>query len=149
MNTSNVDLKNAPLKDFVVAIDFDGTCVAHKYPEIGKSIGAEPVLKSLVDRGARLILWTMRSGTPLACAVEWFRDRGIPLWSINYNPDQFSFSFSPKAYAHLYIDDGALGIPLIKDNECTRPYVDWEKAKVLIDEKVENLFIEPIVHHEN
>ena len=44
-----------------IAIDFDGTCVTHDYPEVGKDIGAVPVLKRLIDAGHKLILHTMRS----------------------------------------------------------------------------------------
>jgi hypothetical protein len=32
---------------FVVGVDFDGTCVTHEYPKIGRDIGAVPVLKEL------------------------------------------------------------------------------------------------------
>ena len=46
----------------IIAIDFDGTCVTHEYPYIGKDIGAVPVLQRLVKAGHELILWTMRSG---------------------------------------------------------------------------------------
>ena len=28
-----------------IIIDFDGTCVTHEFPNIGKDIGAEKVLK--------------------------------------------------------------------------------------------------------
>jgi len=44
-----------------ICIDFDGTCVSHEFPLIGKDIGAIPVLKELVEAGHKLILFTMRS----------------------------------------------------------------------------------------
>ena len=44
-----------------INIDFDGTCVTHEFPNVGKSIGADKVLKRLVDNGHHLILFTMRS----------------------------------------------------------------------------------------
>ena len=53
-----------------IGIDFDGTCVTHEYPKIGKDIGAVPVLKELVEKGHKLILNTMRSGKELEDAVE-------------------------------------------------------------------------------
>lgn len=31
------------------AVDFDGTVVTHNYPEVGKNIGAEIVLKKLAE----------------------------------------------------------------------------------------------------
>jgi hypothetical protein len=32
------------LLDIVIAVDFDGTCVTHEYPKVGRDIGAESVL---------------------------------------------------------------------------------------------------------
>ena len=45
----------------IIAIDFDGTCVTHEFPAVGRDIGAVPVLKAMVDRGDQLILFTMRN----------------------------------------------------------------------------------------
>lgn len=115
----------------IIAVDFDGTCVTHEYPEIGKDIGAVPVLKRLTDCGNQIILWTMRSGRELKAAVEWFEQNNIPLYGINQNPDQ-SWSKSPKAYAHLYIDDAAAGCPLKQTSLSDRPYVDWDQILILL-----------------
>ncbi|MCL2650303.1 MAG: hypothetical protein FWD60_04650 [Candidatus Azobacteroides sp.] len=132
----------------IIAIDFDGTCVTHEFPNIGDSIGAEPVLKELVGNGHQLILFTMRSdidapesdcedihsvgGKYLTDAVNWFKEIEIPLWGINENPEQKSWTHSPKPYANLYIDDSALGIPLVYDLH-ELPYVDWiEMRKLLV-----------------
>ena len=109
-----------------IAVDFDGTCVTHEYPRVGKDIGAVPVLKKLVDSGHHIILNTMRSGKELVDAVQWFADNDIPLYGANENPTQKEWTLSPKVYAHLYIDDAALGCPLIKKFAVSsRPYVDW------------------------
>lgn len=116
----------------ILAIDFDGTCVSHEYPEIGKDIGSIPVLKELISQGHQLILFTMRGGTCLQKAVQWFTENDIELYGINQNPTQWSWTDSPKAYAELYIDDAALGIPLIKEDDLDRPYVDWDKIKMLL-----------------
>lgn len=110
-----------------IGIDFDGTCVTHEYPRVGKDIGAIPVLKKLTDSGHLLILNTMRFGKELDDAVQWFIDNDIPLYGVNENPTQKSWTLSPKVYAHLYIDDAALGCPLKMDNAVSdRPFVDWE-----------------------
>ena len=69
-----------------IAVDFDGTCVTHDYPRVGKDIGAIPVLKALVQKGHKLILWTMRSGIGLEAAVNWFKENDIPLYGIQINP---------------------------------------------------------------
>lgn len=118
----------------IIAVDFDGTCVTHEYPSVGREIGAESVLKELVERGDKLILWTMRSGVPLEEAVKWFADRGIPLYGVNENPTQKSWTQSPKAYAQIYIDDAALGAPLLpgRQDEDERPYVDWSVIRKLL-----------------
>ena len=110
-----------------IAVDFDGTCVTHDYPRIGKDIHAIPVLKRLVSNGHKLILNTMRSGKELDEAVNWFKEHNIELFGANENPTQKSWTDSPKVYAHLYIDDAALGCPLKMDENLShRPFVDWE-----------------------
>ncbi|MBQ9138685.1 MAG: hypothetical protein IJX65_08625 [Alistipes sp.] len=109
----------------VIAIDFDGTCVTHDYPYIGSDIGAVPVLRELADAGYHLVLNTMRSGRLEKDAVRWFKDNNIPLYGVNTNPDQKSWTASPKVYADLYIDDAALGVPLKTSENSARPFVDW------------------------
>lgn len=111
-----------------IAVDFDGTCVTHEYPNVGRDIGAVPVLKKLVEAGHKIILNTMRSGDELADAIQWFIDNDITLFGVNENPTQKSWTASPKVYAHIYIDDAALGCPLTTDN-ITRPFVDWKKVE--------------------
>lgn len=119
----------APL---IIAIDFDGTCVTHEYPDVGKDIGAQAVIRKLVDRGDRIILFTMRSGEHLQHAVDWFAKNDLPLFGVNENPEQFVWTASPKPYAHLYIDDAALGVPLKRWVEYRRPFVDWDAVAVLL-----------------
>ncbi len=116
----------------IIAIDFDGTCVTHEYPKIGKDIGAAPVLRKLVLCGHKLILWTMRDNKEgaenqyLAEAVNWFSENRIDLFGVNENPGQSSWSKSPKQFAHLYIDDASLGCPLRYDASIgARPFADW------------------------
>ena len=128
-----------------INIDFDGTCVTHEFPNMGKNIGAEKVLKRLVDNGHQLILFTMRSDKEtktitdpikknrternkfLTYAINWFDKNEIPLYGIQSNPTQSSWTDSPKSYATLMIDDSALGCPLKLDlSICKRPFVDWK-----------------------
>ena len=117
-----------------IAVDFDGTCVTHEYPNVGKNIGAEIVLKALTDEGHDLILYTMRdhpadSGVqdPLQEAIDWFSQNDIPLFGVNENPTQKNWTTSPKPYANLYIDDAALGMLTIMLSG-GRPFVDWYAA---------------------
>ena len=112
-----------------IAVDFDGTCVTHDYPNVGKDIGAVPVLQALDRNGHQIILNTMRSGKELEDAKDWFAFNSIWLYGANENPSQKSWTDSPKVYAHLYIDDAALGCPLKYDpNFHSRAYVDWNKT---------------------
>ena len=123
---------NVKREQQIIAVDFDGTCVTHEYPVVGKEIGAATILKDLTDKGHQLILFTMRSGVELQDAVNWFNKHNIPLYGLNENPTQKSWTASPKPYANIYIDDAALGCPLSTtlfdgDNLVTtdRPFVDW------------------------
>ena len=109
----------------IIAVDFDGTCVTHEYPRMGRNIGAQAVLYKLIERGDQLILYTMRSGDRLEAAVRWFRENRIPLFGVNENPTQKEWTTSPKIYAHLYIDDAAFGAPLSKGREGERPHLNW------------------------
>ena len=116
-----------------IAIDFDGTCVAHDYPRIGKDIGSIPVLRRIVEKGHKLILHTMRGKDTIEPAKEWFESNNIPLFGINYNPTQWRWTDSKKVFAQLYIDDAALGIPLKYDPSLSnRPFVDWEEVEKLL-----------------
>lgn len=117
-----------------IALDFDGTVCVHRYPSIGKDIGAVPVLKELIFNGHQLVLNTMRSGQELEDAVEWFKDNEIPLYGINSTPGQSTWTSSPKVYAHLYIDDAALGIPLVRTGR-ERPYVNWSEVREMLIEE--------------
>ncbi len=121
------------IEPIVVCVDFDGTCVTHDFPLIGKDIGAINVLRKLVENGHKLIIFTMRSGKTLEDANKWFSDNGIPLYGIQTNPTQKNWTASPKCYAQLYIDDAALGCPLKADNELSsRPFVDWEIVEEML-----------------
>ena len=112
-----------------IAVDFDGTCVTHEYPYLGVDIGAQPVLRELVDQGHNLILYTMRSGKLEKEALEWFKRNDIQLFAVNSNPLQKKWTKSVKIHADVYIDDSALGCPLIHSMNASRPYVDWVKVR--------------------
>lgn len=130
-----------------ICIDFDGTCVTHEFPRVGKDIGAAPVLKKLVENGHNLILFTMRSnradsnyiqdptisnvqGNFLDDAIDWFKRNDIPLYGIQSNPTQKEWTTSPKAYGQLYIDDAAFGCPLVQLNDNVRPFVNWVQVEI-------------------
>lgn len=123
----------------VIAVDFDGTCVTHEYPRVGQEIGAADVLRELVKKGHQLILYTMRHGQHLDDAIKWFVKHNIALYGCQVNPTQHEWTGSSKCYAQLYIDDAALGCPLVFPEkeivDTPRPYVDWVAVKKILTEK--------------
>lgn len=92
-----------------IAVDFDGTLVEHKYPEIGaKKLFAFETLRELQKRGDQLILWTYRSGKELEDAIAFCRKNGIEFYAINRNYPEEEFvdgEMSRKIDADIFIDD--------------------------------------------
>lgn len=124
----------------IIAVDFDGTLVDHVFPEIGEPVdGAFYWLRKFREAGAFLILYTMRADERgaksidmfpgerrfLSEAVDFCRQQGIEFDALNRNPQQDEWTSSPKAYAHIYIDDAACGCPLSPAKNGGRPTVDW------------------------
>lgn len=121
------------MRNIIIAVDFDGTLVGHEYPNIGReNPNAFRVLKKLQEQGVPLILWTMRSGKELDEAVSYCENKGIVFWGVNENPSQKQWTDSPKAYAPIYIDDAALGCPLIWDQASNRHRVNWRDIEALL-----------------
>lgn len=92
----------------IIAVDFDGTIVEHRYPRIGKALpNSFKVLKKLKAEGHILILWTYRSGDELNEAIKYCKKNGLEFYAINNNSkdEDFDLSYSRKIYADLYIDD--------------------------------------------
>ena len=97
-----------------IAVDFDGTIVTNKYPRIGNELPfATDTLKTLVQEGHRLILWTCREGELLEEAVEWCRQRGLQFYAVNRDfPEdeaQSNTHYTRKLKADLFIDDRNIG----------------------------------------
>ena len=99
----------------VIAVDFDGTIVEHKYPQIGKEIPfAIATLKKLQAERHLLILWTVRENDLLEEAVEYCRKRGLEFYAVIANhPDEQvkpnQASPCRKVRADMYIDDCNVG----------------------------------------
>ena len=99
----------------VIAVDFDGTIVEHRYPEIGEEIPfAIDTLKMLIADRHKVILYTMRNGKLLDEAVRWCSDRGVEFYAINSDvPNDFvsdrDKNFSSKVNADYFIDDRNIG----------------------------------------
>ena len=96
-----------------IAVDFDGTIVEHRYPEIGREIPfATDTLKMLIKEGHRLILWSVREGKLLDEAVEWCRERGVEFYAVNKDyPEEGreDRNYSRKLKVEMFIDDRNIG----------------------------------------
>ena len=96
----------------VIAIDFDGTIVKNKWPEIGRfRFLAKPVIKWLQKRGHELILYTCRERTLLFKAVEYLKINNIEFKYHNENTRELILQYGGdcrKISADLYLDDKAL-----------------------------------------
>ncbi len=97
-----------------IAVDFDGTIVEHRYPEIGKELPfATQTLRMLIADRHKLILWSVREGKLLEDAVEWCRQRGVEFYAVNKDfPEEDlakNQSFSRKLKADVWIDDRNVG----------------------------------------
>ena len=129
---------NAKRSHMVIAVDFDGTIVEHRYPAIGKELPfAIETLCKLTEEGHCLILWTVREGEYLDDAVKFCRERGLEFYAINreYPEEEKERNnhFTRKLKADMWIDDRNLGgLP------------DWGTIYEMIRH---NLTYEDLMHH--
>lgn len=96
----------------IIAVDFDGTLVENKWPEIGEPkwevinyICAEKV------KGAKIILWTNRRGKPLIDAINFCHEVEIELDAVNEDIPEVVEYFGKstrKIFADIYLDDRAI-----------------------------------------
>jgi len=132
MQVTHTEMKKLP---YIIAVDFDGTIVEDKYPEIGAPI--EEMIeaikymrksRSLDNREIKLILWTCRDGEQLQTAVDFCRVRlGIVFDAVNTNLDETKSMFdndTRKVYANEYWDDKAPNLNLVK--ELFKPKFDFK-----------------------
>ena len=94
-----------------IAVDFDGTLCADRYPEIGRANeDLIQYLKHMKQRGSKLILWTCRCSQPLEHALDWCLTQGLEFDAVNENVAQTLEQYgteSRKISADVYIDDKA------------------------------------------
>lgn len=130
-----------------IAVDFDGTCVV-ALPEAGESYvdtGSERVLKRLIEAGHNIILWTCRNHSDinpynrdddgclrekdsLDIAINWFRERGIPLLGINEVPnEEIYIGYSRKPLYDILIDDKNIGSKLVYGDA---EYVSFDTGEI-------------------
>lgn len=96
----------------IIAVDFDGTLCENSYPGIGKP--RKEIINRLLEeqyKGAKIILWTCRSGQQLTEAVTWCGIHGIFFDAVNESlPESIeTWGTNPrKICATEYWDDRAV-----------------------------------------
>lgn len=99
----------------IFAVDFDGTIVEHRFPDIGEEKPAAlHTLRQLQRAGHKVIIWTCRCATFLDDAKKWFYAQGFQPDAYNENVDTMWGIAGPKVYADVYIDDRSFP-----------PFTDW------------------------
>jgi len=103
-----------------VVVDFDGTLVSHKFPEIGEPINEViQYIRMQSVHGAKIILFTYREDTKerlyLSEAVQYCKDNKIPIDAVNENPFEkfdncniLNDGKRRKFYFDILIDDRAV-----------------------------------------
>ena len=109
---NNVSQEQMSTLPYIIAVDFDGTLVEDKFPEIGEI--KQDVWRDALfaqERGAKLILWTSRDNERLKAAIEFCTQHGLHFDAINNNLDECKVMFNNdtrKVYANEYWDDKAV-----------------------------------------
>ena len=116
----------------IIAVDFDGTLVEDKFPEIG-----EPIYQTWMklfkeqSEGSKIILWTCRNGKALEDAVNFCKFKmGFHFDAINENLDEIKVLYggdTRKVFATEYWDDRA--IPMILKEEFEHAKRDFSNAR--------------------
>ncbi|MDD4215826.1 MAG: hypothetical protein PHZ24_00625 [Bacteroidales bacterium] len=109
---------------YKIAVDFDGTIVEHRYPDIGEIIpGAFEVLRELQENGHKLVLWTVRDGIDLQAAIDFCLDYGIMFYAANesFPNEEFNKYISRKVDVNIFIDDRNIG-----------GFIGWDKIREIL-----------------
>lgn len=92
----------------IIAVDFDGTLVENKYPEIGEiNQTVWQAVLAAQNSGVKLILWTSRTEEFLDDAVQFCKQNGLVFDAINDNIDEVKALGwnARKVFATMYVDD--------------------------------------------
>lgn len=129
-----------------IYLDFDGTVVEHKYPNIGiYNEGCFDVIKKLQKAGHRIILNSYRAnlknGT-LEAAIAYLNLGAVEndfiiieeFEKVKIEPHPWDWNYF-KTNDLIYIDDICIRIPLKPAIDAKYPIVDWEKLDKEFEEE--------------
>lgn len=98
------------LENKIIAVDFDGTLCANRWPEIGRP--NLELINNLIlvkkECQVKIILWTCRRDELLKDAIDFCKIYGLEFDTVNENlPEviEWMHGDSRKIYADWYIDD--------------------------------------------
>lgn len=131
-------------KAVIIGVDYDRSIDYKGFPDYGKEVPhAFYWLHRFLDLDCKLILWTCRYdgddvGPTLTDAIKFCRKNGIEFWGINQNPH---WSKSPKILCDIFIDDRAIGCPLVNmgTEALPRHIIDWTKMGPMVLTRLEEL----------
>lgn len=124
------------MKKLVIAVDFDGTIVTNKYPDIGYlKRNAKKVINELFDAGHEIIINSCRQGREECEMVEFLLDNEIKFDEVNqnlcYRIEEYG-NDCRKIGADVYIDDKAYPCNIMNWNEIYRFITRKANRKPLI-----------------
>jgi len=104
------------MKQYILAVDFDGTIVKTEDDYVPRSLmpNVKTVLDWARDKGCYIIIWTCRSGKMLKQAIDFLDKQKIPYDAVNKNHPKVDFETSRKIFASYYIDDRSFDIDWLK-----------------------------------
>lgn len=109
---NNVSKEQMSFLPYIIAVDFDGTLVEDRFPEIGPTIEENwELMRKAKESGAKIILWTSRDGERLEAAVDFCESKGFKFDAVNDNLEECKMLFNNdtrKIYANEYWDDKAV-----------------------------------------
>ena len=98
---------------YIIAVDFDGTLVEDKFPEIGEIKSKTwRMMRTARGQGAKIILWTSRDHQNLEDAIEFCKQQGFEFDAVNENLPECQTLFNNdtrKVFADEYWDDKSIG----------------------------------------
>ena len=93
----------------VLAVDFDGTIVENKWPDIGSlNQQAKSIINKFVIGGGKVIVWSCREGLSQYEAENFLKLNGVYYHAFNENVPERIESYGNdcrKVGADLYVDD--------------------------------------------